>query len=100
MWPRYDPGDVIICWREGADAEEVVGWEAAVRTADGKRYLKTNPARLAGRNLRSRKPQCAADPQREDRMGGRNPGRRAIRSMAPPVAVRSPQHTVEYTYTR
>ncbi|WP_245257485.1 S24 family peptidase [Methylocapsa acidiphila] len=40
MWPRYDPGDVIICWRQGANAEEVVGWEAAVRTADGKRYLK------------------------------------------------------------
>jgi Peptidase S24-like len=40
MWPRYDPGDVIICWREGANADEVVGWEAAVRTADGKRYLK------------------------------------------------------------
>jgi hypothetical protein len=40
MWPRYDPGDVIICWRHGADADEVVGWEAAVRTADGKRYLK------------------------------------------------------------
>jgi hypothetical protein len=40
MWPRYDPGDVIICWRQGTDAEEVIGWEAAVRTADGKRYLK------------------------------------------------------------
>ncbi len=40
MWPRYDPGDVIICWRQGASAEEVVGWEAAVRTSDGKRYLK------------------------------------------------------------
>jgi phage repressor protein C with HTH and peptisase S24 domain len=40
MWPRYDSGDVIICWREGANADEVVGWEAAVRTADGKRYLK------------------------------------------------------------
>lgn len=40
MWPRYDPGDVIICGRQGASAEEVVGWEAAVRTADGKRYLK------------------------------------------------------------
>jgi hypothetical protein len=40
MWPRYDPGDIILCWREGADAEEVIGWEAAVRTADGKRYLK------------------------------------------------------------
>lgn len=40
MWPRYDPGDVIICGREGADAAGIVGWEAAVRTADGKRYLK------------------------------------------------------------
>ncbi len=40
MWPRYDPGDIILCWREGTDAEEVIGWEAAVRTADGKRYLK------------------------------------------------------------
>lgn len=40
MWPRYDPGDVIICRREGTDASDVIGWEAAVRTADGKRYLK------------------------------------------------------------
>ncbi|HUB65773.1 MAG TPA: S24 family peptidase [Methylocella sp.] len=40
MWPRYDPGDVIICWRQGTHVDEVVGWEAAVRTADGKRYLK------------------------------------------------------------
>jgi phage repressor protein C with HTH and peptisase S24 domain len=40
MWPRYDSGDIIICWRQGTSAEEVIGWEAAVRTADGKRYLK------------------------------------------------------------
>ncbi|QBR70643.1 peptidase S24 [Beijerinckiaceae bacterium] len=40
MWPRYDPGDVIICWRQGTNVDEVIGWEAAVRTADGKRYLK------------------------------------------------------------
>lgn len=40
MWPRYDPGDVIICWREGTDVADVIGWEAAVRTTDGKRYLK------------------------------------------------------------
>ncbi|MGI8569134.1 MAG: S24 family peptidase [Methylocella sp.] len=40
MWPRYDPGDVIICWRQGTNAEEIIGWEAAVRTADGKCYLK------------------------------------------------------------
>lgn len=40
MWPRYDSGDIIICWRQGTTAEELTGWEAAVRTADGKRYLK------------------------------------------------------------
>ncbi|HUI19955.1 MAG TPA: S24 family peptidase [Methylocella sp.] len=40
MWPRYDPGDVIICWRQGNNVDEVIGWEAAVRTLDGRRYLK------------------------------------------------------------
>jgi phage repressor protein C with HTH and peptisase S24 domain len=40
MWPRYDPGDVIICGGEGSNVEDIVGWEAAVATADGKRFLK------------------------------------------------------------
>jgi hypothetical protein len=40
MWPRYDPGDMIICWPQRTNAEDVIGWEAAVRAADGKRYLK------------------------------------------------------------
>lgn len=40
MWPRYDPGDVVICWRQGISPEEVIGWEAAVRTSSGTRYLK------------------------------------------------------------
>lgn len=40
MWPRYDPGDVVICWASGTDVDQVIGWEAAVRTADGHRYLK------------------------------------------------------------
>lgn len=40
MWPRYDGGDVVICWREGSNVQEIIGWEAAVRTADGARYLK------------------------------------------------------------
>jgi transcriptional regulator with XRE-family HTH domain len=40
MWPRYDPGDVIICWREGVNVEDMLGWEAAVRTEDGRRFLK------------------------------------------------------------
>jgi len=40
MWPRYDPGDVIICGQQSDNIQEVVGWEAAVKSADGKRYLK------------------------------------------------------------
>lgn len=40
MWPRYDPGDVIICWNQSVSADEVLGWEAAVKTANGQRYLK------------------------------------------------------------
>ena len=40
MWPRYDAGDVIICWKQTEDPEMVVGREAAVRTGDGRRYLK------------------------------------------------------------
>jgi SOS-response transcriptional repressor LexA len=40
MWPRYDAGDVVICSRQSHDAESVVGSEAAVRTQDGRRYLK------------------------------------------------------------
>ncbi len=42
MLPRYDEGDVIIVWREqkrGTDS--FLGEEAAVRTLDGRRYLKT-----------------------------------------------------------
>jgi len=40
MWPRYDDGDIIICWRQGVVADEVLGWEAAVKTSVGNRYLK------------------------------------------------------------
>lgn len=40
MYPRYDEGDIIICYRQGINAGEVIGWEAAVKTADGHRYLK------------------------------------------------------------
>jgi phage repressor protein C with HTH and peptisase S24 domain len=40
MWPRYDDKDVVLCWREGTSHAEIIGWEAAVRTAEGKRYLK------------------------------------------------------------
>jgi transcriptional regulator with XRE-family HTH domain len=40
MWPRYDAGDIVVCWRQGVHVEEVIGWEAAVKTADGRRFLK------------------------------------------------------------
>lgn len=40
MWPRYDEGDIIICWRQGIVADEVLGWEAAVKTTAGRRFLK------------------------------------------------------------
>jgi len=40
MWPRYDAGDVVVCWRFSISPEEVIGWEAAVRTSDGRRFLK------------------------------------------------------------
>ena len=40
MWPRYDSGDVVVCGRTETDAQAIMGSEAAVRTADGKRYLK------------------------------------------------------------
>ncbi|WP_395664575.1 helix-turn-helix transcriptional regulator [Methylocella sp.] len=40
MWPRYDSGDVVICRSEPSGAEEVIGAEAAVRTSDGRRFLK------------------------------------------------------------
>lgn len=40
MWPRYDEGDIIICWRQGVVPDEVLGWEAAVKTSSGQRYLK------------------------------------------------------------
>lgn len=40
MWPRYDDGDVIVCHRYSQDPLPLVGWEAAVGTPDGNRYLK------------------------------------------------------------
>ena len=40
MWPRYDPGDAVICREQRNNIEELIGLEAAVQTSDGKRYLK------------------------------------------------------------
>lgn len=42
MLPRYDDGDVIVVYREQRrPLESFFGEEAAVRTKDGRRYLKT-----------------------------------------------------------
>lgn len=41
MWPRYDPGDVIVCTAQGKPLDDLYeGEEAAVRTTEGLRYLK------------------------------------------------------------
>lgn len=41
MWPRFVAGDVVICRDGEHDPSTFAGREAAVRTGDGKRYLKT-----------------------------------------------------------
>lgn len=42
MMPRYDDGDVILVWREQRRSlESFYGEEAAVRTSDGRRFVKT-----------------------------------------------------------
>lgn len=40
MYPRFDEGDVVICAREGEPQALNDGDEAAVRTSDGRRFLK------------------------------------------------------------
>lgn len=41
MLPRYDDGDVVVVWREQRrPTEGFIGEEAAVRTEEGRRYLK------------------------------------------------------------
>ena len=40
MWPKFDPGDVIIAHRHGEPLEMFLGYDAVVTTEDGNRYLK------------------------------------------------------------
>ena len=41
MYPRYDEGDVIICFRKGVPVDQIPdGEEAAVLAGDGRRFLK------------------------------------------------------------
>lgn len=54
MLPRYDEGDVIVVWREQKRAtDSFLGEEAAVRTRDGRRFLKTIRRGPAGYTLES-----------------------------------------------
>lgn len=49
MKPRYDHGALVICTSSSRDPESLLHIEAAVRTSDGKRYLKTiKPGRRRG----------------------------------------------------
>jgi phage repressor protein C with HTH and peptisase S24 domain len=40
MWPRYDPGDIVIVRNRQRDPDALIGQEVAVRTSKGLRYLK------------------------------------------------------------
>lgn len=41
MMPKYDPGDVVVVWRDQRrDISAYIGQLAAVRTEDGRRFLK------------------------------------------------------------
>ena len=40
MWPRYDAGDVVVCWKFSEAPEDMIGHEAVVLTDDGRRFLK------------------------------------------------------------
>jgi len=54
MYPRYDEGDVIICRAEGTPPKDLApGEEAAVRTSDGRRYLKRIRPSAGGFTLES-----------------------------------------------
>lgn len=41
MWPRFNAGDVVVCDEMEHDPATISGREAAVRTADGRRFVKT-----------------------------------------------------------
>ncbi len=45
MWPRYDQGDVIICWKQTEDADAVLGREAADPHERWPPLSETRPAR-------------------------------------------------------
>lgn len=50
MFPRYDPGDIIICEHQ-AEPDRLIGREAAVQTIEGSRYLKRRLLKGARKGL-------------------------------------------------
>lgn len=49
MLPRYEHGDVIVCWRDQqVSIDSMLNEELAVRTHDGHRYIKTVTRGLRG----------------------------------------------------
>ena len=41
MYPRYEAGDAIICWNKSIQFDDIIGFEAILKTANGKHLLKT-----------------------------------------------------------
>ena len=62
-----------------------IGWEAAVRTADGKRYLKRIQRGATSGTFDLESHNAAPIRERANRMGRRNQRRGQIRSMAPEI---------------
>jgi hypothetical protein len=54
LWPRYDDGDVIVVNKDGVSPETLPdGVEAVVKTADGRRFLRTLRREKVGWTLES-----------------------------------------------
>ena len=73
MWPRYNAGDVVVCSDAEHDPSLITGREAAVRTADGKRFLKTIRRGSSQNSYDLESHNAAADPRRGNRLGLADP---------------------------
>lgn len=91
MWPRYDAGDVIICWKQTVDPR--IGRRPRSCGAH-RRWSPLSQTRAARRrrgHLRPRKPQCRTDPRHRNRLGGGGASGRPVR----PVAVFRQGHAAQ-----
>ena len=94
MWPRYNSGDVVICGKPEVDAHALTGSEAAVRTSDGKRYLKTIRRGPKAGTFDLESHNAPPIPRHRNRMGGRHPDDPA----GPPVAADARQPVVSPSF--